>query len=47
MPVLNVQIILVLLALLMVIASAIGRCPLWIPVFLLVLIELIRTLPAR
>lgn len=37
--------VLIVLALVLTIVSAIGRCPLWIPVLLLTLVELIRIIP--
>lgn len=42
---LTVFIILILVAFGCTIASAMGKCPLWIPVLLLTIIELIRALP--
>lgn len=39
--------LLALLAFLLAIASAIGKAPLWIPVFLLALIDLLRVVPLR
>jgi hypothetical protein len=43
---LNVITILAILALLIVIASATGRAPLWVGVLLLCVIELLRVLPS-
>lgn len=39
--------VLVLTAFIITIASAMGKAPLWIAVFLLVLVELIRVLPVK
>ncbi len=44
---LTVTFLLVLIAFALVIASAVGRCPLWIPVLLLSLVELLRVIPLR
>jgi hypothetical protein len=42
---LTVFLVLALLALLLTIGSAVGWCPLWVPVVLLAIIELLRALP--
>jgi hypothetical protein len=42
---LTVFLILALIALVTTIASAAGYCPLWVPVIVLCLIELLRALP--
>lgn len=42
---LTLMIVLVLTAFIAAIASAAGRCPLWVSVIVLCLIELIRVLP--
>ena len=41
----TVMIILAILAIVLTIVSATGHCPLWAPVFVLCIIELIRVLP--
>lgn len=41
----TIILLLAVLAFALTIASALGKCPLWIPVFFLALIELIRELP--
>lgn len=43
--ILTVMLILAVLALLLTVASVTGHCPLWVPVFLVALIELIERLP--
>ena len=45
MTLLNLGIFLAVAAFIMTLVAAIGRAPLWIPVLLLCLIELIRALP--
>jgi hypothetical protein len=42
---LTVSVVLVLAAFVCTIASAIGRCPLWVAVLLLVLVHLLSVLP--
>lgn len=42
---LSVTLLIVLAAFVCTIASAVSRCPLWVPVFLLCLLELLRILP--
>lgn len=42
---LTIFILLALTAFLSTIAAAMGKCPLWLPVLLLSLIELLRALP--
>lgn len=42
---LTVSIILAIIAMLLTVGSAAGWCPLWAPVFILALIELLRVLP--
>jgi len=42
---LTVSFVLLFLAIGTVIASAVGKCPLWIPVFLVILLLLIERLP--
>lgn len=42
---LTVLLVLVLIALVCTVLSAMGKCPLWIPVFILCLVELLRLLP--
>ena len=42
---LSVTFLLVLAAFIATIASAIGKCPLWVPVLLLVLVHLLAILP--
>lgn len=42
---LTVMLILALAALVCAIASAMGKCPLWVSVILLCIIELLRNLP--
>jgi len=42
---LTIMFLLVIIAFLLTIGSAIGRVPLWIPVLLLTIIELLRVLP--
>lgn len=44
---LTVSLLLVLCALFTTVASAIGKCPLWVPVLLIVLVLLLTTLPIR
>ncbi len=41
----TILLLLVLAAFVCCIASAIGRCPLWVSVLLLIIIELMRSLP--
>ncbi len=43
--IITVLMLLAILALALTIANAVGHCPLWIPVFLIALIELIERLP--
>lgn len=43
--VLTITLILVLAALIGTILSAMGKCPLWLPVFLLAMLEALRILP--
>lgn len=42
---LNVQTVLILAAFVVCIASAVGRAPLWISVFLIILLMLLEVLP--
>lgn len=42
---LTAMLLLAIVAFACTIASAVGRCPLWVPVLLLTLIELLRALP--
>jgi hypothetical protein len=42
----SVLLLLVVLALLLTIAAGVGRVPLWVPVLLLCVAELLRLLPA-
>ena len=44
---LTVMLILVICAFITAIVAAIGRCPLWVSVILLCIVELIRVLPLR
>lgn len=41
----TVLMLLAILAIGLTIANAVGKCPIWIPVFILALIELIERLP--
>ncbi len=43
----TVTFLLLIAALVTTIASAMSRCPLWVPVLLLVIVELIRVLPLK
>ncbi len=43
----SVTIILLLLALILTVGSALGRVPLWIPLFLVVVVQLLMFLPAK
>ena len=43
--ILTVFVVLVVLAIILTVLSAMGKCPLWASVFVLCLIELLRTLP--
>jgi hypothetical protein len=43
----SVQMFLVVAAFICTIASATGRCPLWVSVFVLCVIELLRVLPLK
>jgi hypothetical protein len=43
----SVMLIIVLAALVVVLAAALGKAPLWVAVFLLVVAELITLLPVR
>ena len=45
MTLLNIGIVLALAAFLCTIASAMARCPLWVPVMLLTILALIKALP--
>lgn len=45
MSIVTVFLVLAVLALLLTVASSIGHCPLWVPVVLLCIIELVRALP--
>ena len=45
MPTLSVSLLLVLAAFVVVIASAMGRAPLWVAVLLIVVAELVQLLP--
>jgi len=47
MNILTVAIVLSLLALLMACVSAAGKAPLWVPVILLCVLELVKSLPPR
>lgn len=42
---LTVLLVVALLAVACTIVAALGKCPIWIPVFLLCVIELVRVLP--
>lgn len=42
----TIFVILAIVAFVCTIAAGMGRCPLWVPVLLLSLIELLRALPA-
>lgn len=44
-PMVSVFVVLALIALILTIVSAVGYCPVWIPVLFLCIIELIRVLP--
>lgn len=43
----TVTVLLVLVAFLCAVASAAGKCPLWISVLLLIVLELLRVIPLR
>ena len=43
----NVVLILAVSAFITTIVSAIGRCPVWVPVMLLCVVALLQTLPLR
>lgn len=43
---LTLTFILVATAFVCTVASAVGKCPIWIPVLLLTLLELLRVIPA-
>jgi hypothetical protein len=43
----TVILILVLAALVTTIAAAMNKCPIWVPLFVLVVVELLRCLPLR
>ncbi len=43
----TVTMLLLLATFICTIASAAGKCPLWVPVLLLCLLELLRALPVR
>jgi hypothetical protein len=43
----TIQFLLVIAAFVTTIASALNRCPLWVPVLLVVVVELIRVVPIR
>lgn len=42
---LNVNVLLVLAAFVCTIANALGKCPAWVPLFLLVMIHLLAVVP--
>ena len=42
---LTVMLLLAIAALVLTIANAVGKCPLWIPVVLLCIMELLRVIP--
>lgn len=44
---LTLTFLLILAAFIMTFVSACGKCPLWIPVFLLVMLELLRVVPLK
>lgn len=44
---LTISLILVLLALGCTVANAMGKCPIWVPVFLVVVVLLLGLLPIR
>jgi hypothetical protein len=44
---LTVAVVLVLAAFICTVVSALGKCPLWVAVVFLCVIELLRVLPAR
>ena len=47
MPTVTIALILTLIALLLTIVAALGRCPLWIPVLFVVLVQLLAVLPSK